>query len=248
MPERVLKYGEWKIFKLQQKPQSDPAGNKIFSHPSPNGPCEQNSAAKTFSSSAASAIDFICIYKLQFEYSYAKMDFTKYWDDAEKYYVQASGGRPKDFMLRMEPGVYACLMLLYQNKHVIHLPWICLTVKQLPGQSKANNSQNSSCIQVAVWETFMSQMFEVCWETRISHYSYVWALCLVGTVKAGEVIIRLSFVDKQINSFQWVWGEILLFLFHECIIYNYLKIHLKWKYKCIIMNLFSESKIFKAFR
>lgn len=35
MPREALKYGEWKTFKLQKKPQSGPVGSEIFSHPSP---------------------------------------------------------------------------------------------------------------------------------------------------------------------------------------------------------------------
>lgn len=34
MPREALKYGEWKTFKLQKKPQSGPVGSEIFSHPS----------------------------------------------------------------------------------------------------------------------------------------------------------------------------------------------------------------------
>jgi len=64
MPRRGLKYGEWKIFKLQQKPQSNPAGNKIFSHPSPISPCEQNSMAQTFPSVVVSAIEVLFIQTL----------------------------------------------------------------------------------------------------------------------------------------------------------------------------------------
>lgn len=78
-------------------------------------------------------------------------------------------------------GPLAYLCMLYRNKHVIHFPCLCRPVKQFPGQSKANNSQNGSCIQVDVWGAFMSHMFEVCWETRSSHYISEWGFCLINS-------------------------------------------------------------------
>lgn len=105
MPRGGLKYGEWKIFKLQQKPQSNPVGNKIFSHPSPISPCEQNSTAQTFSSVVVSAIEiqFIRTFKCFWEESnsdvtdniltvaFDKTDFEKQWDGAEIYYTSTEG-------------------------------------------------------------------------------------------------------------------------------------------------------------
>lgn len=123
MPRGGLKYGEWKIFKLQQKPQSNPAGNKIFSHPSPIGPCEQNSATQTFSSVAISAIGALFIQTLLFLFfwkesnadvtdnsltvAFAKIELEKQWDDAEIYYTSTEGvaGRVTRFELLRTSGL-----------------------------------------------------------------------------------------------------------------------------------------------
>lgn len=94
-------------------------------------------------------------------------------------------------------------------------PCLCRTVKQFPGQSKAINSQNGSCIQVDVWGAFMVHMFEVCWETWSSNYISVRVHCLVGTVKVKkqkqsmDQKLFLHENDQQSSTF---FSRILLFL------------------------------------
>lgn len=121
----------------------------------------------------------------------------------------------------LEPVVYLCM--LYQNKHVIHFPCLCRTVKQFPGQSKANNSQNGSRMQVNVQGTFMSHVFEVCWETRSSHYISMWVLCLVGTVTAKSYYFNrkminnlLEFFNSAVSTIVWNKG-VSTFMYHGLI-------------------------------
>lgn len=136
----------------------------------------------------------------------AKIEFGKQWDDAEIYYtsIQGVGGHVTHLGLLRTSGISMHVVL--KQACYPFFPCLCHTVKQFPGQSKANNSQNGSCIQVDVWGAFMVHMFEVCWETWSSNYISVRVHCLVGTVK-----VKVKYGSKIISA--WKWSTVIYIFF-----------------------------------